>query len=285
MAKKILLIDDFPDEGFETGNGKTGWEELQEIITFLFGDKYEVLIEEDPKEGERLVEEDKEIEVVLLDIDFNGNPRGQAVAKNLDTINPEVRVVVLTKLDARGNKITFGQLKNVWYYFLKKKLSESAARTELKGIVTALLEDPYNTKWSMTFDGDFVTLNHASVNEAIKISISNDYEAETLQYSLNRPNECFDYKDMGIDEAEYEKVYKLSKIVSSLNTKFIKKTKFNTWGFFDSKRCPDNCLKLVIGDRDQLPPEKKNSLEEQIQQLQEEMIALKQRVAELEAKA
>lgn len=278
MAKKILLIDDFPDQGFETGNGQTGWEELQEVIFGLFGNDYEVLIEEDPREGERLVEEDKEIEIVLLDIDFDGNPIGQAIAKNIGTINPDVRVVVLTKLDGRGNRITFGQLKNVWYYFLKKDLSESTGRVELKGIVTALLDDPYNSKWSMTFDGETATLNHPDLSKEITIAVGNTNQAATLAHCLKSPNECHNYGDIeGITPA-----YQLPRVVSELNARFIKRTDYKIWGFLDSKRCVNNSVKLVIGEKEQLPTETKMSLEKQLQLLQEEMTALKQRVAELE---
>jgi CheY-like chemotaxis protein len=242
MGKKILLIADHPDTEFETGNGSTGREVLHEIVSGLFNENYEVLIEEDPSEGEELIKEDKEIEVVLCGINFYGNPLGRAIVQKIEQLNPKIRVVMLTAVEDHGMQIVFGQLRNVWYYFIKRNLRTAKGRIELKNIVTALLEDPFNKKWSMTFDGEMVSLDHPVLCKPITVGKFNVNQAVTLEHCLHNINKCCDCRDIEGKTANYN----LALIVNQLNNLFVHSTGFKTWGFLDSKRCPANSLKIVI---------------------------------------
>jgi CheY-like chemotaxis protein len=273
MTKKILLIDDHPEEKF-------GSKSLEEIIRKEFSDKYIVQVEKNPLVGQDLPRQDKDIEVVLLDIMFNGDPYGNEAAKNIFQANDKTKIVVLTTINKGGKKTQLRQKKNVWYYFVKEELSQPGGADHLKHVVNALIEDPDNEKWSISLDDAdrTVTLRHSEFGEMYPFTLASEDQFNTLARCLETPNECFD-----IVEIDKTPSYFLPKVVSALNRNLLKYSKFRTWGFIDSKGCANNQLKIRIGRPDiNVSVQKNPGIIEEIRALRNEIEGLKERLSKIE---
>ncbi|MBF0556971.1 MAG: response regulator, partial [Nitrospirae bacterium] len=156
MTKRILCIDDVPLE-------KIGTLTLEKTLKSMFNGKYDVLFEKNPQKAYEIVKTDASIRLIFLDIDFNGDPLGPQIAEILKSINPELKVIVLTSINRHGEKIRFGKKSNVKKYVIKRELQDEKIKMRVVNLSTALIEDPDNTHWSIYVDdeNETITLENA----------------------------------------------------------------------------------------------------------------------------
>jgi len=281
MGKKILCIDDLPGSPFGE-KSLEGW--LQEMCGSkeMFAGKYQLLIEEDPDAAYDLVKADKtdkEIDLVLLDIEFDGDPLGSVIARKLYDLRPDIKVVVLTSLDEKGKKISLRQRENVWFYFVKADLAEATGITHLFRIVRSLLEDPFNEKWTVEFvpEDMSLTLRHPTYdngNLEVPLTLKNSDQVNTLETCLLQAGTCLDIVEItGKSDG-----YILSKVVKAINDRIVEHTSYRTWGILNSRNCAKNAVKILLGSQTQ---ENLHSHED-TPTMRDTVAALEKRIASLE---
>lgn len=246
MTKKIMCIDDVPEEEY-------GQHSLEKWLQKLFGDHYSLLIEKDPKRACELIESDDEIDVVLLDIDFDNAPLGREIAHHIYEIRQDIKVVVLTEIEKRkrkkdqtAEKRRFKQRGNVWFFYEKERLADTSGPTHLFRIVQGLLEDPYNEKWDIdvVYEDRIVTLTHKEYEVKESITFNNVDQLNTIMACLESRGECID-----ITEIEQSENYSLSKVVFETNNRILSKVHHRTWGILNSKNCANNSVSIYVGNK------------------------------------
>jgi len=261
MSKKILCIDDKP--ATTIGNKPMN----QHLV-----DMFDELIKTDP-----------DIDVILLDIMFDGIPLGAEIADTVNDLRPDIKVVVLTSLDEKGKKISLGQRKNVWCYFVKNDMAEHTGSSHLFRIVRGLVEDPFNKNWQIDFvpEDSSLTLIHREYELEIPLTVKNKDQLNTIDACLLNRGQCIDEAEI----ADKTTGYSLSKVVKAINDRVIEHSGYRTWGILNSKNCANKAVKILIGpDRDENPQVESPELKEELASLSNRVITLEKRVAELEAR-
>lgn len=251
MSKKVLCIED--NLGDKFGNIAL----KEHLLAIAQKHSFDIIFAESPAEAYKIIDADaeKSIDVVLLDIEFNGEPEGSKVADRLGQERSDIKIVVLTTLDGTGKKIQFGQKENVWFYFVKKRLADTNGPTFLGNLVMGLLNDPYNETWSIELINGQVRANGKKDRDKAKVfnlldkSVSAEIPLTNDKYNLLdvcmfSPGVC-----IHIDEvADKTAGFMLSKIINEINATVVERLAYRTWGILDSKRCDNNYVKLRIGD-------------------------------------
>ena len=262
MLKRILCIDDIPEE-------KLGELTLEKTLKSMFKGKYELLFEKNPQKAYELIKNDPTIKLVFLDIDFNGDPLGPQIADVLRSINPDLKVVVLTSINRHGEKIRFGKKANVRKYVTKKELQEDRMKTRVVNLSEALIEDPYNKNWSIVVDdeNETITLDHKpkGFGKTFNVPSKRRQKILALLYACcQRPNECIKSIEMDgfVDDPVDGTDKYVNEVVYETNVAVREASEWMTWGILDSLGCGTSEVKLVIGrvgiSEDTLRDESKN---------------------------
>lgn len=244
---KILCIDDVPDEII-------GDSALREILTSMFVGNYEVLFEEAPRKAYDLLKRDKEIKLVFLDLDFGGDFLGSEIADVIKSINPAIRIIVLSAINRQGEKIRFGKKDNVKKYVVKDELKSDLIRARIANLGEALIEDPLNAQWSFKLDDERKTITMANANrqyqKTFSVSVKHKEKALSVLYSCSRkPNECLQAEDIDgfVEDPLDNNAQIFSEIVYEINKVVRKATEWMTWGILDTSHCGKGAAELVIG--------------------------------------
>lgn len=268
MVCEILCIEDEPEELF--GNAT-----LYQWLDKLFGKRYGFLLEQDPEKAYDLLHESPDIKVVLLDIEFSGEPLGSEIADTIYRMRPDIKIIVLTIKDHKGARISLRQKKNVWEYFVKMDMEHAQGRVGLYNIAKGLIEDPYNMNWRIRLvpEDRKMVLSNPVIDIVEEISFRNIDDINTVASCLEHPGKCINIIDI-----EKSSDYQLAKIVSRVNSRIRDALGWRTWGILDSKRCADNELRVLIGS------EQVNGDEDKFTVLLTELAEVKSRLENLERK-
>lgn len=273
MTEKILCIDDEPEELFAGSS-------LRQQLEKLFGKKYGFLLEEDPEKAYELLHESSDIKVVLLDIEFSGDPMGSEIADTIYRMRPDIKIIVLTIRDHRGSKISLRQKKNVWEYFVKMDLEHAQGRIGLYNLVSCLTDDPLNKKWRLKlfYEDRKLVLSHPGLDIVEEITLRNVDDINTLSACLKHPGQC-----VNIIDIQQSDDFQLAKIVNRVNKRVRGALGWRSWGILDSKRCADNEVRILSGNKkidggDDIPID----LHEEIKEIKSRLIYLEQKLMKTE---
>lgn len=238
MAKtKILCIDDTPDQIIDTSANTT----LKQILEGIYkSSPYEVVFETFGEKGIDAAKKDKDIKLVLLDIEFTQQKQqGDVIAKELLKASPELKIVVLTRQTETGKKISFGHKRNVVHYVIKKEISSPDIQEKIKNLSRAIIEDYNNKNWKLEYDGAGVIKLISKNGKAYGINIPSMSEAGILE-CMKSPNNPVSVPT-GLTNADLNKVH------NTVNNNIREGTDWNTWGLLTKEGCAKGQLKLVIG--------------------------------------
>ncbi len=233
---KIICIDDTPEEILESRKS------LKNIVNSIFNDTdYEVIFKKTGNEGIRIASEDTEIKLVLLDVEFNGKIEGPQIADELQKKAPLVKVIVLTRVDDKGNKISFGWKPNVVHYVSKKDISMSNLQNKLKSLCKAIIEDYTNKNWEVKYNhgSDAIILTNTKTRQCYGIDIPLTSKPALLK--------CMQEPNCPVDLPTEEFGKNLNKVHNSINEKVLEGTNWNIWGILSREMCAKGQLKLVVG--------------------------------------
>ncbi|MBF0466708.1 MAG: response regulator [Nitrospirae bacterium] len=247
MPYKILCIDDIPGEII--GNVS-----LEDTLKSIFKKNYDVLFEKDPLRAYELIKNDPSIKLVFLDIDFNGDPLGPQIADVLKSINPDLKIIVLTSINRHGEKIRFGKKSNVRKYVIKKELQDDKFKMRVVNLSTALIEDPENKNWMISIDDENETITMENIFTGYKKTVNMPTKARqkssALLYSCSiRPNEGIKSIEMRgfVDDPSIGADKYVNEIVYDTNAVVREATEWMTWGILDSLGCGTSEVRLIIG--------------------------------------
>lgn len=240
---KILCIDDTPDKP-EIDNRS-----LEQTLRDIYKDSsYKVIFERQAKKGIEIAKKDNNVKLVLLDIIFDGQGaeyQGDEVAKRLLEVRPDLKIIVLTRVEpvrkkkkgCKLKKISFGYKPNVVHYVVKKELSTANIQQKFKNLSYAIINDYDNENWQIAYAGECavnLTNLHTKKTFGINIPITLEKALIECMKSPNKPVE------LPIGSS-------LARVHSRINEYVIEKTDWNTWGILSNEGCAKKHLKLVIG--------------------------------------
>ncbi len=242
--KKILCIDDTPDAP------EIGGKRLSEVLGDIYKQSpYQLIFETNGEKGIETARDDGDIELALLDVEFKRQKKqGDVIANDLLSVRPHMKVIVLTRKDDRGKKISFGWKSNVIQYVLKKNLESPNNQDRLRNLSTAAIEDYYNDTWEIEYKkeskGNMLYLRNTGrlSNNAINIfPINIPYEYEkAITKCMQAPKEPIDISDVVGFRRQ-------NKIINIVNSKVLEVTDWNTWGILTKEDCGPAQIRLLIG--------------------------------------
>lgn len=242
--KKILCIDDTPEA--PEIDGKTLKDTLKNIYD---SSHYQVIFETDGERGIETVKNDHDIKLILLDVEFKRQKKqGDRIADELLNVNTGIKIIVLTRKDIRGKKISFGSKDNVVHYVLKKELSNQRIQKCLKNLTIAVIEDYYNKTWQLEYregsGGDVLCLRNTNRLEdypinTFTINISDEY-LPAIRECIQNPNEPVDISCRVAGK-------KQNRILNLVNSQVRNITDWNIWGILTREGCARAHIRLLIG--------------------------------------
>jgi hypothetical protein len=274
-SRKVLCIDDTPDEVLPSG--KTLRQALEEAFR---GTGYRVLFRKTPDEGVKTALKDRAVALLLLDIIFNGRAEGSRIADEIYRGRPELKVIVLTRVDERGKKISFGWKPNVVHYVVKNELSSDDMVVKLGNLTKAVVEDYYNKNWELVYSNSSITITNKVTGFSCGVDIPPSMN-EAIRVAIKKPNVPVDNPGGSVQGGEYAS---LNKLINTLNSKVLEATKWQTWGILTREGCAKGQFKLLVGSaKDEkkedetvvLTREEYNSLLRKIETLERELTRLK----------
>jgi len=238
--KKILCIDDIPEEELIPGKS------LQEIIKDIFAEtSYKVIFKKTSEEGVKTASDDSDIKLVLLDIRFKDKIEGPEIADKLLAKAPYAKIIVLTSLDDKGKKISFGWKPNVVHYVLKKELSNAQVLQKLRNLSKAIIEDYENKRWGIEYlASGTINLTNKSTRKTYGIDIPSSMDS-VMKLAITSPNKPVINPGGSTQGSKNEA--SLNKVLNTINTKVLEGTDWNTWGILTREGCAKGQLKLVVG--------------------------------------
>jgi CheY-like chemotaxis protein len=238
---KILCIDDMPDEEIMPTSLS-----LRDILSGVYSDTpYQLIFKKIGKEGVKAAADDAEVRLVLLDIRFDGKPEGPEIADDLKNAAPDTKIIVLTSVDEKGKKISFGWKPNVVHYMLKKDFSNTQVLQKLLNLSKAVIEDYGNKCWTIEYPaaGTINLTNHSTQKTyGIDIPTSMDSVVKLVIASPNKPV----INPGGSTQQQSKTDASLNKVLNTINTKVLEGTDWNTWGILSRENCGKGQLKLVM---------------------------------------
>ena len=238
--KKILCIDDTPDEILNSGDS------LKSAISTIFKNSgYKVIYELTGDDGIKRTSSDIDIRLVLLDVEFYEKVDGPRIADELFQKAPHTKVVVLSRLDDRGKKISFGHKPNVVNYVLKNDICIPSFQARLLNLSRAIIDDFSNKNWGIELiDLDTINLTNKSSGITYGIDIPGSM-SEIIKLATSNPN--IPILNPGGSTPGSEKQASLGKVLDTINSKIREETDWNTWGILSREKCAKGQLKLIIG--------------------------------------
>jgi len=252
---KILCIDDTPDEIIDIFSQKS----LRKILEGTFkGCPYGIVFATSGEEGIDIIRKNPDVRLVLLDIEFSGQPKqGAQIADDLYRIRQKLGIVVLTRFDERGKKTKFGWKPNILAYLVKKELSDIVWQERLRRLSEAIIEDPENKKWMLELDTDIGKLSLKRGREVFSMTFRSQKKIALLAACAQKPNECVSSVDMEgfIIDRNYPYDYYVNRPCYEINKQVRERTNWATWGILDPHCGGSSAVKLVIGEaKVDLPP-------------------------------
>jgi len=235
----ILCIDDNPKELLPNANGKS----LKDVLNAIYKNKYKIIFRMNGKDGiKRASSKNKDIKLILLDIDFKGKYDGPEIANKLFEQAPWAKVIVLTRIDDRGEKIRFGFKENVVHYVVKRKLPD--IQSKLKNLSQAIIKDYGNQNWEIEYDETARAIHLTRNSKTYSVDIPPSMQ-KVIELVTRKPNECVTNPGGSTPGAGVQA--SLNKVINSINNKVLEKTNWNMWGILTQEGCARGQLKLVIG--------------------------------------
>ncbi|MCR4342889.1 MAG: response regulator [Patescibacteria group bacterium] len=242
--KKILCIDDTPEAPEICGK------KLKEILESVYKlSPYKIIFETNGEKGIEEARNDGNIELVLLDVEFKRQKKqGDIIAKELLSVRPDLKIIVLTREDDRGKKISFGWKSNVILYVLKKELDSPSNQNRLRNLSTAVIEDYYNDTWELEYrkeaKGSIIYLRNPKrlIDNKINsytVNVPYDYEKVIIK-CMQASKEPVDISDV-VGAGKH-------KIINNVNSRILDTTGWNTWGILTKEGCGQAQVRLLIGN-------------------------------------
>lgn len=235
--KKILCIDDLPDDVLEE-EGRS----LREILTDTFSSTpYELIFKTTAKEGIDAAMSDPEIDLVLLDVMFDGKVEGPEIADALSRHAPNLKIVVLTSIDEKGKKVSFKAKYHTVCYVVKSELSKYIVLEQLKNLATAIIEDYENKNWEIEFvTGGTINLKHTVTNNCYGVNFPSGM-SDAIKEAIAKPNTPITNPGGSTGDAG------LGRVLNKINERVLEGTGWNTWGILTREHCATGQFKLLIG--------------------------------------
>jgi CheY-like chemotaxis protein len=236
---KILCLDDTPDSP-EIAN-KT----LREVLGNIYqSTPYEVIFETYGEKGVEAAKGDRDIKLVLLDIEFaKQKKQGDEIAKDLRKVRRDLKVIVLTRQTDTGHKISLGWKRNVVHYVIKKLIHLSDIQRKMRSLSRGVIEDPQNREWKLEYDGaETITLIKGAESYGINLPITGK---QAIIDCINVPN-----KAVPISLASDQ----MNKARNNINNNVREGTDWKMWGILSKEDCAKGQLRLVIGTAELRPP-------------------------------
>jgi CheY-like chemotaxis protein len=228
---KVLCIDDEPDVP------RIANKTLRQILSAVYDTSpYDVIFETNGDKGIKIADRNNDIKLILLDIEFKKQKKqGDMIAKELEKIRPDLKVIVLTRFAETGRKISFGHKQNVVRYVVKEEISSVYIQKKLKNLSQAVIEDYENRGWQLEYDGhETITLFRDKESYGINIPITAKGAIIDCIQSPNRPVALSD-------------PFNLNKAHNMINKNVTEVTDWKTWGIVTREDCAKGQLKLVVG--------------------------------------
>lgn len=239
--KKILCIDDMPDQVL-SDDGKS----LRQILTEVFKPtSYELVFKTTSKEGIQAAMSDPAIKLVLLDIQFYGKAEGPEIATALGAHAPHLKIIVLTSVDEKGKKISFGWKPNVVNYVLKADIDKYIVLQQLQNLAKAVMEDYENKHWEVEFvSTGTINLKHSVSSKSYGINFPSSMD-DAMKAAIAAPNAPIANPGGSMGGMRGESA--LNKVLNIVNDRVLNGTGWNTWGILSREQCAKGQFKLVIG--------------------------------------
>ena len=228
---KILCIDDEPDAP------KIANKTLKQILHDIYNTSpYDVIFETNGDKGIEIAGSDKDIKLVLLDVEFKKQKKqGDMIAKELLKVRPELKVIVLTRFTETGKKISFGHMRNKVHYVVKEETASLDIQNKVKNLSHAIIEDYENKDWQLEYNSpETITLYRGVESYGINIPITAQGAIADCIKSPNRP--------VSLSES-----FNLHRIHNMINKNLREGTDWRTWGILTREGCAKGQLKLMIG--------------------------------------
>ncbi len=240
---KILCIDDTPDEVLTSGKS------LREVITEVFKDTpYKVLFKTTGRDGIKTAEEDSEISLALLDVEFNKKIEGPEIADKLEEKAPQTKIIVLTRLNIKGKRTEFGWKPNVVKYVLKNDLTNPRICRQVRNLACSVIEDYENRNWELEYSGPCaINLTNKKTEETFGINIPSMAERPLI--------ECMKFPNKPVSWVSDMSTADLSRVHNAVNTNVLESTEWKIWGILTKDKCAKGQLKLVVGSVKPFPSE------------------------------
>lgn len=225
MKKKILWIDDEP--GIPLDGQK---ESPEQILKRTFKGKYALLNARNFREAAAIVQGDKSIELVLLDIHIKpvlSEKQGHYIARELYRKNKNLKFIVMTSYDGDTRSISLGEAGAKIAHIPKKEL---CIKTDyLLNICSSVLEDFENKAWQFEWDYPKAALRIS--NKSLRISDDipfSGFLARFIEYCLESPQKRIDKGELrtalGPDSPSPER------LMSDVNKRLLTQTNGRLWG-------------------------------------------------------
>jgi hypothetical protein len=184
--------------------------------------------------------------LVLLDVEFNKKIEGPEIADKLQAKATNTKIIVLTRIDDKGKKISFGWKPNVVHYVLKKALSNAQVSQKLRNLSKAIIEDYENKNWVIEYAGACtINLTNKLTQRTYGIDIPSSMD-NVIKLAIASPNKPV--INPGGSTPGKETVASLNKVLNTINSKVLEETDWNTWGILSREKCAKGQLRLVIGN-------------------------------------
>ncbi len=273
-SKKVLCIDDTPEEILSSG--MTLKQALEKTFRVT---GYRVLFKKTPEEGVQTALEDRSVSLVFLDIIFEGRAEGSRIADEIYRDRPDLKVLVLTRVDERGKKISFGWKPNVVHYVVKNELSSEGFLEKLRSLSVAIIEDYTNRRWELSYNNSALTLRHTLTGFTCGVDIPPSM-TEAIRRAIANPDAIID--NPGSSTQGGTLYASLNKLINTINSKVLEATNWQTWGILTREGCAKGQFKLLVGsargeeETVVLTREEYNSLLRKIETLERELARLKE---------
>jgi len=280
---KILCIDDTPDE-IIINVGKS----LRSIMGEIFSSTpYELVYNMTPKDGIETAVNDSLIKLVLLDVEFNEKVEGPEIAVALGKHVPAVKIIVLTRNDETGNKISFGWKPNVVNYVLKTDLGKYIILQQLGNLARAVIEDYENKNWNIELiDSGTINLKNTLSGKSYGINIPGNM-SNVMKQVIAKPNTPITNpggSTQGVSSSDAS----LNKVINKINENVLERTGWNTWGILSRENCAKGQLKLVVGSVDpkqsqgEQPEKSAGACSLDMKKMRDDIARLESRIVKLE---
>jgi len=227
--KKILWVDDHP-------------EEIRAVLREAYQDKYDLIEALNYAAAATIVQADKSLELVLLDIHFDGTQKqGPDIAQDLYDINNNLKFIVLTSFDGDGREISLGDAGAKIAHVLKIELPN--LKQFIFNVSAAVLEDYENANWDFEWNISSGLRVKNTVLGIDKLVVFTGFNGQLLDLCINSGIKCFDKG--ALRTALPPKSTSLEKLTTHINSRLREQTYGKLWGIFVKSGDAKAAIRLV----------------------------------------